>query len=77
MVQGQVMHGAIEPSPRLAHLVKLRMQSHERFLDDVLGDAGIAGQAQGVAQEGRFQGRKQLFDRFPPGRFRAGLVWWH
>ena len=77
VVQRQVVHGAIEPSPRLAHLAKLCMQSHERFLDYVLGGAGIAGQAQRIAQEGRFQGCKQLLDRFPSRRFRAGLVWWH
>ena len=77
MVQGQVMHSAIEPSPWLADLVKLCMQLHERFLDDVLGSVGITGQAQGVAQEGRFQGCEELFDRFRPGRLRAGFVWWH
>ena len=53
------------------------MQFHERFLDNVLGDGRISREAQGVAQEGRFEGCKQLLDRFPPRRFRAGLVWWH
>ena len=58
----------------LADLVKLGMQPHKGFLDDVLGDAAFAGQAQGIAQEGRFQDLEENLYRLQPCRRRAGLV---
>ena len=67
------MHGAVEPSSWLARFSKLSMQFHERFLDQVLRDAALADQAQGVTQQRRFEGSKQLFNRF--GRLRARFVW--
>ena len=41
------------------------------------GDAKLADQPQGIAQERRFEGCKQLFDRFGSGRLGAGWFWWH
>ena len=77
MVQREVMHGAIEPSLGLANLVKLCVQSHECFLDDVLGDTELADQSESVSQERRFEGGKKLLNRFASGRLGAGLVWLH
>ncbi len=69
------MHGSIQPFSWLSHLVKLRMKSHEGFLDNVFGGAALIRQTQSVIQEGRFQSLEELFDRFRPGRLGAGLVW--
>src|SRR5437868_6742030 len=71
------MHRAIEPAPWLADFVKLCVQSHECFLDQVLRDAKLADEPERVAQERRFQSCEELLDRFPCGRLSAGLVWLH
>ena len=42
LVQREVVDGPVEPAARLADFVKLCVQSHECFLDDVLGDAKFA-----------------------------------
>jgi len=74
MVQREVVHSAIKPAPRLAHLVELCMKFHERFLNDILGRAKIRDQTQGITQERRFQSGKKLLDRFRSGRFDVGFV---
>ncbi len=38
LVEGEVMDGAIEPAAGLTDVVKLGVQTHERFLDEVFGD---------------------------------------
>ena len=38
LVQREIMRRPIQPPPGLLHFFKLRMQSHESFLHDVLGD---------------------------------------
>ena len=77
MVQGQVMHRAVEPMPWLADLIEPGVQLHEGFLDHVLGETEFSDQPEGIVQQGRFQSREQLLDRLASGRFRAGLVWLH
>src|SRR5260370_39008859 len=71
------MHGAIEPSLWLADVVKLCVQSHECFLDDILGGIELADQSESVSQERRFEGGKELLNRFASGRLGTGLVWLH
>src|SRR5882724_11400136 len=77
VVQREIMHRSIEPSLWLTNVVKLCVQSHECFLDDVLGDTELADQAESVCQERRFEGGKELLNRFASGRLGAGLVWLH
>ena len=50
MVQGEVMHRAIQPPPRIADFVKLCVQAHECFLDRVLRCAQLAREPQGISQ---------------------------
>ncbi len=76
MVEGEVVDGAVKPFAGLADVVKLCMQSHESFLDDVLGSANFADKTDGVGQEGRFESFEELFDRIP-SRLGAGFVWSH
>ena len=64
MVEGEVVHGAVEPASRLAHFGKLGMQFHERFLDQVLGHLARSRQSQGIMEERRFQSREELLNRF-------------
>jgi len=73
VIERQIMHGAIEPPSRLAYLAELSVQLHKRFLDQVLGNFAVARETQGVAQQWRFQGGKQLLNRF--GRLRARFLW--
>ena len=37
----------------------------------------LSNQPQSIAQQRRFERRKERLDRLPTGRLRAGLVWWH
>jgi len=73
MVERQIMHSAIEPPAWLTHFGKMGVQFHERFLDQVLRHLAVANQAQRITQQRRFEGSKQLLNRF--GRLRARFVW--
>jgi hypothetical protein len=52
------------------------LQIHKGFLNEVLRGAQLAGQAQGITEEGRFEGRKEFLNRFASGRC-SSLVWLH
>ena len=67
MVQREIVHGAVEPAAWLADLLKLRVKFHERFLNHVLSQTEFADQSLGITQQGRFQSRKKLLNRFPSG----------
>ena len=73
MIERQVVHGAVEPAAGLADFGKLTVQFHERILDQVLGHVADADEAQGVIEQGRLEGSKELLNRF--GRLRARFVW--
>lgn len=50
VIQRQVVHGPVKPVPGLADLIEIGVQSHECFLDEILGGTAFAGQAQGITQ---------------------------
>ena len=62
VVQGQVMHGAVEPLPWLTDLIEPGVQLHKGFLDHVFGETEFSDQPEGIVQQGRFQNREQLLD---------------
>jgi hypothetical protein len=55
MVDRQVVHRAVQPTPGLAHLLELRVQPKKCLLYDVLSHVSIRQQPQGIAQQGRLQ----------------------
>ncbi len=62
MIEREVVHGAEEPAARLANFVKLCVQFHERFLDDIFGGFALAHEANGIAEQRRLEGCEKLFD---------------
>lgn len=76
LVEGEVVDGAVKPAARFAHGLKVGLQVHKGFLNEVLRGAQLAGQAQGITEEGRFEGRKEFLNRFASGRC-SSLVWLH